>query len=1016
MATTSRRPKTQQRQGNNRTAQATKAPAEPKRRADVHRGVVRRVDPKAKPRGADLEFGADYTVTSTDDDGGRVLTDVEVILCYWGTFWSTTPPPSPSSAQYTQAIQGILSGPFMGGLGQYRGVGQGTLIYTEINDSSSPNNLYTDTDVVNMLKDRIDHHGMPGPAAGHNRFYAVIAPQGIRNSLTQFAGQHQSFTHNGATAYYAWVDNTGSLTGHDCTTKVFAHELVEACTNPDVDTSNNGILVQGKQANGSTVTNDEIGDTCNNQFATVDMNGVTCSVQSYWSKADNACILPLGQTSFLVDKDTFGFDEVKDVILTSGGNFLKAFWVIVDGFSKDSFTALNASVPVPTGPFAGVPGVTITQNPNIDFESGVPSDAQQRIRVGFDINFSTVALGHFPASGSQTYALNAVLATDGNPVGGSSSSALFELVAGADPYFTNVDPTQGNVFYLSQDVRVFTAIPGENPTPVVGGPSFSSDTTAGAFDYIQKLLKWLNTNFKNPAGSDPFSTVLPGQGGALSGDSSVTPLTIKFTPPFHFQFFSNYNFAVARVRLRGPSGPAGAAKKVRVFFRLWSTQTADTDYDTVITYPSTLDAAGLPASPLVGLGHHTLPFFATGNVGSNSDYATNGVNIRTITIPAGHDSIWAYFGCFINLYDQTNVIDGQPVQAWLNGTHHCLVAQIAYDDAPVIGGASPERSDKLAQRNLQVTRSDNPGPLAAHRVPQTFDIRPSPVSNQAGVDELMIDWGGVPPGSTGSIYWPQVPAADVVALATELYGRHGLTAAGSHTIHCEISEGVTYVPVVRGAGDNFAGLLTVDLPASVVTGQEFNVVVRRLALRGARQPGVPNGNAPVEVGAASAKAVRPWRYVVGTFQVTIPVATAATMLGPEEDTLAIMRWRLNQMTPSNRWHPVLTRYNELVADRVSALGGDPAKIAPSPQGAPHGAHDHDDDAVEYRGSVAEVLFDCHGHVEGIVLVDCSRRHRFHTRESRIGDIALRAVRDGLIVTVRASASDHDRIKGLAVGE
>ncbi len=32
----------------------------------------------------------------------------------------------------------------------------------------------------------------------------------------------------------------------------------------------------------------------------------------------------------------------------------------------------------------------------------------------------------------------------------------------------------------------------------------------------------------------------------------------------------------------------------------------------------------------------------------------------------------------------------------------------------------------LAQRNLQVTTSDNPGNPATHRIPQTFDVRPSP--------------------------------------------------------------------------------------------------------------------------------------------------------------------------------------------------------------------------------------------------------------------------------------------------
>jgi hypothetical protein len=979
---------------------------------DEPRGVVPRADPKAKPRAGDLDFSADYTVTSTDDKGGQVLPDVEVILCYWGSFWSATPAPSPSSSEYTTAITGVLTGPYMGGLEQYRGVGQGTLIYTEINDSTDPADLYTNSDVVAMLKDRIDNHGMPSPTAGHNRFYAVIVPTGIRNSNTGFAGQHQSFTHNGVTAYYAWVDNTGSLTGHNCTTKVFSHELVEACTNPDVDTSNNSILVQGKKSDGTTVTNDEIGDTCNNEFATVDMNGVSCSVQSYWSKADNSCILPLGRTSFWVDKDTFGHDEVADVIATSGGTFERAFWVVVDGFSKDSFSALNASVPVPTGSFAGLNGVTIAQHSQIDYENGVPSDAQQRIRVGFNVTFTSAALSDFPTSGSQTYALSAFLATDGNQVPASDSAALFELVAGADPYFTNIDPSQGNVFYLSQDLRVFTATPGKSPTPVLGGPTFASDSVGGAFEYAQELLTFLNTNFSSPSGADPFSTLLPGQSGALSGDSSVSPFSIDFTPPFNFQVHANYNFAVARVRLRGSAGPAGAANNVRVFFRLWSTQTADTDYQTGSTYPSTLDAAGQPAVPLVGVGHHTLPFFASGNLADNTDYATGGANTRDITVPTSDHTVWAYFGCLLNLYDQSNVIDGKPVQAWLNGTHHCLVAQIAFDGAPVIDGVTPEASDKLAQRNLQVTRSDNPGPAAAHRIPQTFDIRPSAVSTQLGVDELMIDWGRVPAGSTASIYWPQVPAAEVMALASELYGRHGLRAAGSHTIRCEVTEGVTYVPVLRSAGDNFAGLLTVDLPSTVVSGEEFDVVVRRLAFRDF--PRFDEGERIAEGAAVSRKRLTPWRYVVGTFSVKIPVATSATMLGPEEDTLAIMRWRLQQMLPSDRWHRVVTRYVDLIAERVSALGGDPAKILPSPLGAKHRKRECCDDVVVFRGLIEEVLFDCHGNLEGFVLTDCCDRHTLHTREPRIGEIALRAARDRLTVTVKALASDHSRIRSLAV--
>jgi hypothetical protein len=104
----------------------------------VHRGIVRRADPSTEPKGADLTFSPDYTVTSTDDKGGRVLTNVEVILVFWGSFWSATPAPSPSRDKYEQAIRGIVTGPYLGELAQYRGVGQGSVVYSEIFDGTDP--------------------------------------------------------------------------------------------------------------------------------------------------------------------------------------------------------------------------------------------------------------------------------------------------------------------------------------------------------------------------------------------------------------------------------------------------------------------------------------------------------------------------------------------------------------------------------------------------------------------------------------------------------------------------------------------------------------------------------------------------------------------------------------------------------------------------------------------------------------------------------------------------------------
>ena len=180
---------------------------------------------------------------------------------------------------------------------------------------------------------------------------------------------------------------------------------------------------------------------------------------------------------------------------------------------------------------------------------------------------------------------------------------------------------------------------------------------------------------------------------------------------------------MARVRLRGTKG--SMAEGVKVFFRLWATQTTDTGWNPSDTYLSHTDASGNPLWPLAPAGNHTIPFFATGNTPdftdpNNPEYGASGVNNQTITI-AGDDPQWAYFGCFLNVYDQSMVVNGVPVTQSLPGTHHCLVAQIAYADAPIenAGGVtiSPENSDQLAQRNLQITASDNPGGAAAHRDP-----------------------------------------------------------------------------------------------------------------------------------------------------------------------------------------------------------------------------------------------------------------------------------------------------------
>jgi hypothetical protein len=473
-------------------------------------------------------------------------------------------------------------------------------------------------------------------------------------------------------------------------------------------------------------------------------------------------------------------------------------------------------------------------------------------------------------------------------------------------------------------------------------------------------------------------------------------------------------------------GSAGEATNVRVFFRLWIAPSCDTDFNPNTTYPSSPAYPGKPTQPLAstanllpdptGQNIQTTPFFCTDSVGTN-DYkasyphnSTQNNNIQSIEIPTvkGQDGVWTYYGCFLDVYDQKN-------NSLYPGTHHCLVAQIAYDDAPLDYSSgvdtSPFNSDKLAQRNLQITSSGNPGPISTHRVPQAFDARPSPpIFDSAGAlisapDELMIDWGDTPTGSTAHVYWPQVDASDVVSLATRVYGPNSFVASDSHTISFPVAtKGVTYLPIPYADRINFAGLLTVDLPLGIRRGQEFNIVARRVATAKI-DPVVIQARSQ---GAATAPRPAPdWRYVTGAFQVKIPVMTEEAMLGTEENTLAIFKARLAAMSPVYRWYPVLQRYIEIIAGRVNGSGGHASAIPPSFLGFPprpkgHGGtgpgHSHEHETV-HTGKIAGLLFDKFGDFEGFLLEDERDEQQYESRQRDMKDLIERAWREGLRVTV-----------------
>jgi len=775
---------------------------------------------------------------------------------------------------------------------------------------------------------------------------------------------------------------------------------------------------------------------------------------------------PIGFLSFVGSKNTWGSDEVNDII-AHGGTYPDGIYLALDGFSRNIVGGVKPSLPAIA--FGGATTAVSATPPTVAYQSSnlkIP----QRIMFAYDVKFAN-PLGTFPATGETPVPVTSSITILGAAL---PATTEFFFLAGADPYFTNVvqdpsDPTKLTVPWLSEDLRVFTATPGRSPAaqfqhPVPGGPQFVENIVGGHFDfngaynYLQALLQYLNQNFGDPSGVDPFlpgSNVIPQQQDEFNADSSVTPFTTVGGQNFH-----NYSFAIARVRLKGTAGGATAATGVKVFFRVWGTQSADTGWDPGGTYLSNNDGAGKPQSPLAPPDNHTIPFFATAAQPNFSDpndpeyktggFTNTGANNLTITIQQG-DSQWAYFGCYLNVNDLSVVVNGVPVPHAFPGTHHCLVAQIAYDSAPIqtVGGSvpTPESSDQLAQRNMQVTTSDNPGPASAHRVPQTFDIRPSghpptigPLAGQP--DELMIDWGAIPVDSVARIYWPAVSSAEVISLASWMYGVHPLTAYDAHTIEVKTVKGVTFVPIPQGTGDSFAGLFTVDLPQTVKTGEEYNIVVRRIGKRPVRVTKAPPPPPPppkIELGttkgrggnidmrAPSAAPVQPVamqtlsveavaqrqtyeRYIVGSFQVKIPVSTSKLMLPAEETTLAILKARLDAMPKTNKWYPVLVRYLEQVAGRVDGLGGDAESIPPSISGYQPGRRPCEENVKEVTGKVNEVVFNCAGELVGFVVDDCCERHAFKSGEPELATLLLRAVKERLTVTVVTAGKERKLLR------
>ncbi len=279
-----------------------------------------------------------------------------------------------------------------------------------------------------------------------------------------------------------------------------------------------------------------------------------------------------------------------------------------------------------------------------------------------------------------------------------------------------------------------------------------------------------------------------------------------------------------------------------------------------------------------------------------------------------------------------------------------------------------------------------------------------------GPDELMIDWGTTPPGTVGTLYLPGVSSSEVMRLADRLYTRNRLKAADAYSVQIEITGRVAYIPVPSGSIGDLAGLLTLDLPSHVRTGQTFRVVLHQVIDAPATRPR-PGVNVPppivasrqpkaaahlVNKGRVSVEAVvqkrSNSRHILGAFQFSLLVQTRHDILPIVERTLVNLRRVIGTIPHENRWCPVMQRYLSQVARRVEALGG----------GDSH-RHEHEhrrrEERARFEGKIDGICFDRFGDFDGFWLRTEDGLRRFSSREREIESIVNKAWRQRITLLV-----------------
>jgi hypothetical protein len=227
------------------------------------------------------------------DQGGPVLQRAKIVLSFRGSGWRTG---TISSSEVRRAFEAVLASPYLSHLVQYRGIRRAEIVLTmeDTRDlgllGPDPRKfvagniwLLADEEIRNVA--RVALRARP-PENNEELFYLTVVSQDpipIVVEQVNASGYHDTFDEDGRTITYGVLLHQSASTVEESwhyLPRIFSHELVEACTDPDVKT---GFILN------------TVGELCDmGDERAVQLPGLEHEVKLavYWSELERAPVAP----------------------------------------------------------------------------------------------------------------------------------------------------------------------------------------------------------------------------------------------------------------------------------------------------------------------------------------------------------------------------------------------------------------------------------------------------------------------------------------------------------------------------------------------------------------------------------------------------------------------------------------------------------------------------------------------------------------------------------------------------